>query len=125
VSTGTIIGSGGEVGLMSGRKSSTTNLALMAAPPDKKGYALAALAAVVTGVIAFPLAYRFFKDNVAPAVALGIIGVIVVVMSIDPRQWNKNEYPKLLHEWKQKFMCRRCGETFIPAAQAPAGQRFR
>ena len=90
-----------------------SDLARSVAPPRAATGCLGAFAMVMTGIVVTTLMLVLNVDPLASAL-IGFVGGILIGGAIWYPQWRfrRDELPKLLHEWRQTFMCQRCGYRF-------------
>ena len=104
---------------------SQTQLSAIAAPPPKKSYRngllllfLSPLVAAIVAEVAFLIAQRVFGTTLIYeqlatisffALEIGAIALLLRVFA-----FNKNIWPRLFREWQMSFLCRRCGQIFVP-----------
>jgi hypothetical protein len=92
-----------------------TPLAALAAPPRKAALTGAGVSALVSagtgGLVGAALANSL-------DFGLGVGGLLFIMVfalaSISARQFNRDEFPRLLKEWLTQFFCEQCGYVFIP-----------
>ena len=104
---------------------SQTQLSAIAAPPPKKSYRngllllfLSPLVAAIVAEVAFLIAQRVFGTTLIYeqlatisffALEIGAIALLLRVFA-----FKKNIWPRLFREWQMSFLCRRCGQIFVP-----------
>jgi hypothetical protein len=69
----------------------------------------------------------YMSDAVVEAdIAWGLLGgtIAFAAAAVPVYMRNGEKHEKLLHEWNQKIMCRRCGSVFVPPP-VRSSQRWR
>lgn len=91
-------------------------------PPEKQSYLKNAMGLYfillgITGLLAAGLNNLF--NNSIFVLILNVLIVLLIPFYIvnhyvsGIKKWNEQEYPKLLRQWKQSYICFRCGHKFI------------
>jgi hypothetical protein len=81
---------------------------------------LSPLLAAIVAEAAFLTAQRVFGttliyEHLATISFFGLeIGAIALLLRVFA--FNQNTWPKLFRQWQMSFLCRRCGQTFIPGS---------
>jgi len=89
---------------------SQTVLSRAAAPPRKRSWWWAALIALLDGFLLFGLigAQVGRGPLVVPVIVLLLCGWRILVAT----EYNQSDYPALLADWKESYMCMRCSQVF-------------
>ena len=135
--TAVAYGGGGFIPVL-GSSSTTgvhqTELARKTAPPDRRfeyGVEHLLLGWLVSFVLAFivwlggdfALSLAGWKEAGDPLpssviwVCFGLLALLPLSAYVNGREakeWNRTEHPKLLQEWRNRWLCLRCGESFVP-----------
>ena len=135
--TAVAYGGGGFIPVL-GSSSTTgvqqTELARKTAPPDRRfeyGVGHLLLGWLVSFVLAFivwlggdfALSLAGLKEAGDPLpssvmwVCFGLIAILPLIAYVNGREskeWNRTEHPKLHQEWRNRWLCLRCGESFVP-----------
>lgn len=103
---------------MGTRTDSQSALAIaIARPAEKKTPGMTALAifGVLLGLLGMLL---LAGDDAAPAIVLGIISVLMILGAFagkaEADKYNSETLPALIAEWREKWVCLKCGTVYRP-----------
>lgn len=101
---------------MGTKTSSQSALAMAIAPPARKSTP-GMTAVAVLGAIVSLLGFLAVAGGAAVGgTAFGIVGLLVICGAIagkvDADRYNHKELPALIAEWREKWICLKCGEVF-------------
>lgn len=90
---------------------SYSKLALKAQAPEKKKIIVSG-GIVILAALLFPLQFESFSI-ISLLIHVGIIGICGKI-TYDRLKFNKEEWPALMNEWENSWMCHKCGSIFQP-----------
>lgn len=88
-------------------------LSISTAPPQKKGLFKPILSGIVGGGI-----LSFLVEAITSSISAGtVVGYLCFFGGLygayQAYQFNKNDLPKLLEQWRHSYVCLRCGHRFL------------
>lgn len=104
---------------------SQTQLSAMAGPPPKKSYRngllllfLSPPLAAIFAQAAFLIAKRVFGANLIyeqlATISFFALEIGAITLLLRAFAFNKSIWPSLFRQWQMSFLCRRCGQIFVP-----------
>lgn len=119
----------GDIGVGSGSAVSQSGLAAFTAPPRRRSELSVLMLGILGGAGAFAAfvgASNCSKAYAGTLYSLVFLGVVCLGLSAcglqafrRARAYNAEVWPGLIASWEKRWICRRCGSTFVPDPDPP------